>query len=73
MSDEFKLTQDEKIMLIEELLQQLSENKSVLHVIQSDDALQGKPPISSNVHTYQVLGSDQPRKTQTGNLMMKVE
>lgn len=60
-------------MLIEELLEELSHGRSNLQVIQSDDALQGKPPTSVSVHTYQILGSDQMRRTQTSNLMMKVE
>lgn len=73
MAEDYKLSQEEKLMLIEELLEELSHGRTALQVIQSDDALQGKPPSSISVHTYQLLGSDQNRKTQTSNLMMKVE
>lgn len=72
--DEFKLTQEEKLMLIEELLQELSQGRTALQVIQSDDVLQGRQTGQGSVHTYQVLGGgDQMRRTQTANLMSKVE
>jgi hypothetical protein len=60
-------------MLIEELLQELSQGRTALQVIQSDDVLQGKQSTSGSVHIYQILGLDQIRRTQTSNLMMKVE
>lgn len=59
-------------MLIEELLEELSHVQNGLSVVRSDDALQGKS-TNYHVHTYQVLGSDSIRKTQTSNLIQKVE
>ncbi len=41
------------------------------YVLKSDDALNGKP-FQSHLHTYFVLGSDLPRKTQENNLIQKV-
>jgi hypothetical protein len=74
MSDEFKLTQEEKLMLIEELLQELSQGRTALQVIHSDDVLQGRISAGQGtVHTYHLLGGDQLRRTQTSNLMAKVE
>lgn len=74
MSDEYRLTQEEKLMLIEELLQELSQGRTALQVIHSDDLLHGRPsPYQGPVHTYQILGGDQLRRTQTSNLLAKVE
>jgi hypothetical protein len=73
MADEFKLSQEEKLMLIEELLQELSQGRTALQVIQSDDVLQGRVSGQGSVHTYHILGGDQLRRTQTSNLMAKVE
>jgi hypothetical protein len=39
--------------------------------IKSDEILQGKA-YSTVVHTYQIVGSDINRKTQTSNLIQKV-
>jgi hypothetical protein len=61
------------LLLIEELLQELSQGRTALQVIHSDDVLQGKMTVQGPVHTYQLLGGDQLRRTQTSNLMSKVE
>lgn len=74
MSDEYRLSQEEKLMLIEELLQELSQGRSALQVIHSDDLLHGRPSAySAPVHTYHILGTEQLRRTQTSNLLAKVE
>jgi hypothetical protein len=73
MSDDFRLTTEEKLAIIEELLEELSHGRTVLQVIESDDALQGKVPPSAPVYTYSLLGSEQTRRTQISNLIMKVD
>lgn len=73
MSDEFRLTTEEKLAIIEELLEELSHGRTALQVIESDDALQGKVPPSAPVYTYSLLGSEQTRRTQISNLIMKVD
>ena len=61
------------MLLVEEILQELSQGRTALQVIHSDDVLQGKMTIQGPIHTYQLLGGDQVRRTQTSNLMSKVE
>jgi hypothetical protein len=46
-------------------------HKSGVLTVKSDDILHGKT-YSSIVHTYQIVGSDINRKTQTSNLVQKV-
>lgn len=46
-------------------------HKSGVLTIKSDDILHGKTN-STLVHTYQIVGSDVSRKTQTSNLIHKV-
>lgn len=46
-------------------------HKSGVLTIKSDEILQGKA-YSTVVHTYQIVGSDINRKTQTSNLIQKV-
>jgi hypothetical protein len=55
MSDDIQLTTDEKLAIVQELIDEIHAKSGIL-AIHSNDFLTGRP-LPSPVHTYQIAGS----------------